>query len=401
MVACPACGGVNTIQKQCTNTPRTCYRCCTTSGVILTCPWHYGQMGNVDAQLRLASGLVHPSIIEAADPVADDSKQPDPPSRVDPPQQDDLNAQHVSLQASSARSEQSSLTQHVDSSTNALPPPLPVASPSQDIAAAALAAVRAEAATDRATAQVQLDALQAQIREQKADAKRQFDAMMAALLALRSDSTTSQHTGARNAAAAVLNATRPDALPAPSPPPHRNVLLDRGTTIPPTANAFVSLDNDESGDDDDEVTTQSHTMLLPPAFRPTPAGTEQSAQQQLTAIVDSLSKQTGKVKFSSFAELSEALDDWAESGIAAGWSATRGQCDSPLPATARPPLPYGRHVAQSGTRVPPQVVQSGRQRKDRHVRAGHRTQLRHPVRRPAPTAIRHRSNSGRLRRSCR
>ena len=254
MVACPVCDGVNTIQRQCTNTPRTCYRCCTTSAIILTCPWHYSQMGNVDVPLRLASGLVHPSIIEAADSVADDSKQPDPPSRTDPPQQDDLSAQHVSLRASSALREQSSHTQHVDTSIDALPLPLSTASPSQDNAAAALATVRAEAATDRAAAQVQLNALQAQLREQKADAKRQFDAMMAALLALRNDGAASQHTGARNIAAAAaanaaraaVNDTRPGALPIPSPPPHRNVLPDRGAAIPPSDNTFASLDNDES-----------------------------------------------------------------------------------------------------------------------------------------------------------
>ena len=338
MVACPACGGVNTIQKQCTNTPRTCYTCCTTSGVILTCPWHYSQMGNVNATLRLATGLVHPSIAEAADPDADDTERPAPPSSSSPrrhsdPGAGDGNGSNAPPHAATAAGEQ-----RVDTHINTPPLSLSHAPPPQDASSVTIAAMRAEAAADRSTAQVQHSAIQAQLREQAAStqrlldgqaaaAKRQFDEMMAALqvlrgdreAALRADVNSTAATTATAATDAAVAATRPNAPPVSSSPPHRSAVLDRSAAIRPSANTFASLDNDESGDSDDEVTPHSHTPL-PSAFRPAPAGTAQSAQQQLAAIVNGLSKQSGRVKYSSIAELNEALDDWATSKIAAGWT---------------------------------------------------------------------------------
>ena len=56
---------------------------------------------------------------------------------------------------------------------------------------------------------------------------------------------------------------------------------------------------------------------------PTPSGSEQSAQQQLAAIVDGLSKQGSKVKYATIAELDDALDDWATDSLKAGWTAAQ------------------------------------------------------------------------------
>ena len=86
MINCATCQ-VNTIDRLCTNTPRTCYQCCTSRADILTCPFHYQQMGISDAAARLAGGLVHPSITEEAEtgaPSAPARRHSAPPGESDP-----------------------------------------------------------------------------------------------------------------------------------------------------------------------------------------------------------------------------------------------------------------------------------------------------------------------------
>jgi hypothetical protein len=51
---------------------------------------------------------------------------------------------------------------------------------------------------------------------------------------------------------------------------------------------------------------------MPPA-----AGTEQTATQQLAAIFTALSKEGGKVKYTTLEQLDEALDDWAADAVKA------------------------------------------------------------------------------------
>ena len=86
MVLCATCH-VSSIDRHCTNTPRTCYQCCTSHADIHTCPLHYRQMGISDAAARLASGKVHPSIAEDIEKTA-----PSTPARVHsaPPGESDL-----------------------------------------------------------------------------------------------------------------------------------------------------------------------------------------------------------------------------------------------------------------------------------------------------------------------
>ena len=305
MVNCSACH-VNTIDRHCTNTPQTCYACCTSHATIPTCPAHYQQMGNTDAAARLAAGLVHPSI-DAVD--AAESQSAEARRNLDPPGGADAAAGSAALD-SGAPQRQPALAQTVEHSHPNPAPAAPAAT------ASSVAALRARMDADRAVAEATAAALQAQLQQILSLLRNPQPA--AAVASPPAAAPTA--TAAMNAA---VNTTQPNAPPVSSPPPHRSAVLDRSTAIPPSANTFASLGDDGLSDSDDEVIPQSHTMLLPPAFRPTQAGTEQSAQQQLAAIVDSLSKQTGKVKYASFAELNEALDDWAESGIAAGWSAER------------------------------------------------------------------------------
>jgi hypothetical protein len=127
-----------------------------------------------------------------------------------------------------------------------------------------------------------------------------------------------------------------DLAPA-QPPPHRAAVLHQQ----PAASQHAALSNlieraargplpadAESDEDDSEVIPQSHSHSsqqlpaapLPEAFVPTVAGSAQSAQQQLTAIVNGLNKQNTKVKYSTIEELNEALDDWATDSVNAGWA---------------------------------------------------------------------------------
>lgn len=299
----------------------------------MTCPYHFHLMGNRDALSRRAAGLVHPSIIET------DEKSSSPRRHSDPGTGEsagNTEPQHTG----NAAGEQPPRLQHADNVVGDSSIPVSTARPAHDNTSATLAAISAVVETERAAAQVERTAMQAQLKEhaattrrllseQKADSDRRFDEMMAALRTLTGTAgTATQHTAAHSTTAAIgaktvnaaLSAPRPIAAPTVLPSPHRHAVLDRVTTAPRSLNPFASLAHDELDDDGDEVITQSHT-LLPSAFRPTPAGTEQSAQQQLAAIVNGLSKQGGKVKYASIAELNEALDDWAASSLAEGWTA--------------------------------------------------------------------------------
>ena len=105
-------------------------------------------------------------------------------------------------------------------------------------------------------------------------------------------------------------------------------MLDRAAAATTSLNPFDRLADDESNLDAHEVLPHSHTRtqptaVLPAAFASTPPGTEQSAQQQLAAIVSGLSEQGAKVKYANVAELNEALDDWAADSLQAGWTATQ------------------------------------------------------------------------------
>ena len=177
---------------------------------------------------------------------------------------------------------------------------------------------------DKAAAQVQLTAMQAQLAAQEASTQRLMALLEARLPALP-QSTSSPV---------------PASPPAPATGtthPHRHSVLDRSapsTTsraeVTELVNKFTALTNEDSDDDTHEVAPQAHTprtqlptTVLPAAFVPTPFGSEQSAQQQLAAIVHGLSKQGSKVKYANIAELSEALDDWATDSLRAGWTATQ------------------------------------------------------------------------------
>jgi len=301
MVNCSACH-VNTVDRHCTNTPQTCYACCTSHATIPTCPAHYQQMGNTDAAARLAAGLVHPSI-DAVD--AAESQSAEARRNLGPPGGSGAAAGSAALD-SGALQQQPALVQVVE-----LNRPNPaLAAPSAT--ASSIAALRAQIESDKAVAEATTAVLQAQLQQILSLLRNPQPAVAVS-------PPPPAATTATAAIGAAVNTTRPIAPPVSSPPPHRSALLDRSTAIPPSAATFALPDNDEFGDSDDEVTPHSHTPL-PSAFRPTPAGSAQSAQQQLAAIVHGLSKQGSKVKYSSLAELNEALDDWATSKIAAGWT---------------------------------------------------------------------------------
>jgi hypothetical protein len=125
-----------------------------------------------------------------------------------------------------------------------------------------------------------------------------------------------------SSAAASLQAPSQSAA---TPAPHRRAVLDRAVPAVSSDNPYNALRDSDSDDDAHEVTPQPHTpahptSVLPAAFRPVQAGTEQGAQQQLAAILSGLGKQGTKVKYATFAELDEALDDWATEGKKAGWT---------------------------------------------------------------------------------
>jgi hypothetical protein len=199
-------------------------------------------------------------------------------------------------------------------------PPQPAPAPVVASAATAvsLAAMRAELEADRAAALVERAALQARLDAQAA-ATEQILAMLAAL---------------RPAIAASAAPPAPSPV-APQPPlhpialpvPHRVAVLDRTAANAASVNMYDALASDDLDEEAHEVTPHSHTRaqpttFLPAAFVPTPSGTEQSAQQQLAAILNGLTKQGSKVKYATVAELDEALDDWATDAARSGTRTT-------------------------------------------------------------------------------
>ena len=167
--------------------------------------------------------------------------------------------------------------------------------------ARAIQALNSRLDADRATASADTAALQTQL------------ASIVAMLAQQRAST--QPTPSIPATAAPLTAT-----------PHRAAVLDRATASADLTRQFDTLHDIDSDDEAQQVTHQTHTrqqptIVLPSAFVPAQSGSEQSAQQQLAAILSGLTKSTSKVKYANLSELNEALDDWAADSLRAGWSA--------------------------------------------------------------------------------
>ena len=314
MVLCSSCR-VNNIDRHCTNTPRACYQCCTSHPTIHTCPPHYQQMGISDAAARLASGLVHPNVVEDAGeglPRTDSNPQNGGPSS---------GAESQSSNDSSAQ-----LKPNHGASGSASGASAAAGAPLDSAAASAssLAALRAGMEADKAATQVQLAALQAQLTAQEASTQRLMALLEARLPTLPQTTSPPAPTSSSAPATGASH-------------PHRQSVLDRSalsTTsraeVTELVNKFAALTNEDSDDDTHEVAPHTHTLrtqlptkVLPAAFIPTPSGSEQSAQQQLAAIVHGLSKQGSKVKYANIAELSEALDDWATDSLKAGWTATQ------------------------------------------------------------------------------
>ena len=191
--------------------------------------------------------------------------------------------------------------------------------------AASLAAMRAALEADRAAAQVQAAALQAQMDKQAADTQ-QILVLLAALRPASTPAPVVPGTTVPSAAPAGRGpAQRSDPSSASVSASHRAAVLDHSAAAAASANPYGALTDVDSDEEAHEVTPQSHTRaqptsVLPAAFVPAPPGTEQSAQQQLAAIVNGLSKQGTKVKYSTVAELDEALDDWATASRKAHWS---------------------------------------------------------------------------------
>ena len=301
MVLCATCR-VSTIDRHCFNTPRSCYQCCTSHADILTCPFHYHQMGISDAAARLASGRVHANIVEDAEAGLPSAPPPAPPG------------------SESAAPSSASL---------APPGPDPPAAPVPVIAAPAPPAVMPSSLTLSSVAATVVD-LAASVVGVAASL-----AEMRVSLAAMSAATRPQATPA---ATAPVPAARPAEPPRTSPvpsPPHQAAVLDRAAAatrseVAQLVNRFSALANDDDSDDEIQVRQQPHTRgaqpsaaaLLPAAFIPTPSGTAQSAQQQLAAIINGLSKQSSKVKYATIAELDEALDDWATDAAKSGTRTT-------------------------------------------------------------------------------
>ena len=268
MVLCATCR-VNTIDRHCTNTPRSCYQCCTSHVDILTCPLHFQQMGISDAAARLASGRVHANIAEDAEAGLPSvpAPPPAPPGGESPPPGRAIPAQPVAD------------SQALSSPVVMAPVPPVVVPPSLTLSSVAasvvdVAASVVDVAASVAAIRASLAAITAAIRPQAAQAA---------------------------APAPAAHAAEPlRASPAPSPP-HQAAILDRAAAtsrseVAQLVSRFSALANDDDSDDEAQVRHQSHThtggaqpsptTLLPAAFVPTPSGSEQSAQQQLAAIVN-------------------------------------------------------------------------------------------------------------------
>jgi hypothetical protein len=308
MVTCSLCN-VNAIDRHCTNTPRTCFECCTTHATILTCPPHFRNLGRLAAAARLQTGMVHPHILaDAAEVEVKEEEASSPPPGVLPPGGPSSpplsSAPHPSQVAEAPRS----------------PAPL---------------APQNGAAYGSATEPLTLASLAASLAS--------VTALVQQLAARQAVVAPGSAPPAPPSAAPILPyiplpASVPDTPALVPPPPHRAAVLDRAAVasqsdIAALVNRFSALRDDGDSDDEDaKVPTQPHTVtaraaptpaagILPQAFVPPPIGTEQSATQQLAAIFNALNKQGGKVKYSTIEELDEALDDWATDALKSGRTA--------------------------------------------------------------------------------
>jgi hypothetical protein len=310
MVHCASCT-VNNVDRLCTNTPRSCYQCCTSHADIHTCPAHYQQMGVSDAVARLASGLVHANIIEDAAA----GLLPAPlvaPLRGDPPLADGAVQPQADPEPPSAPV------------APVLPVPGPPPNPRGEVASALV---------DVAVSAVDVAASVAVLKASMAAMQSSFIASLAAMQS-SFEATLNSRLPPLAAASAMPSSVAPRRLPLPSAVPHRAAVLDRTVALPRAAaalltNPFDALaggGDDEYDEDAHEVDSHSHTRgvqarpvdLLPAAFVPTSSGTVQNAQQQLAAIVNGLTKQSSKVKYATIGELDEALDDWANDSAKSG-----------------------------------------------------------------------------------
>ena len=334
MVLCATCR-VNTIDRHCTNTPRSCYQCCTSHVDILTCPSHYQQMGIPDAAARLATGRVHPIIAEDAEAsLQSGDAQQQPPA----PPGGEL------AQADGALSSPPSHPQPASDSVNLAPAaPVPSIAAPPVASQGALAASMVNAAVSEVAIAELRASMAAELRAsmaamQKSLATAIASAVQSSFVAVLSSQASAQAAPTAPTAVAPQQAVTPP--PPSASPPHRAAVLDGAATstsraeIANLVSRFSALSDDDDADDGThQVQQHTHTRreqplpaaLLPTPFVPTAAGTEQSAQQQLVAIVNGLNKQGSKVKYTTIAELDEALDDWATDSIKTGWSAKQVQ----------------------------------------------------------------------------
>lgn len=308
MTVCTLCS-VNSIDRHCTNTPRTCFECCTTNASINTCPPHFHSLGNSAAAARLLTGMVHPNILADA---ADEGE---------------------------VKEDESTSSSSSSSPAGGLPLP-------GDAAAAAAAGV-AEQPTEPTLAS--LAALIQQLLAAQAADRAALAVVAAAALPpprVRPAAAAAAPTTAAPSTAAILPfvplATPvSDGIPAlvNPPPAHRAAVLDRAAVasqadITALVDRFSALPVE--GDSDDEGTTvspQPHIRtarpppptaaagFLPSTFVPPPIGTAQSATQQLADLFTLMHKQGGKAKYSSIEELNEALEDWVIEALQSGRTA--------------------------------------------------------------------------------
>ena len=319
MVLCAACS-VNNIDRHCTNTPRTCFQCCTTSLNIDTCPYHFRIMGNTEREARLSSGKVHPHILADAadgDVNVDAPAPPNAPAAVGPPPSAPQGNPPAAAAAGAVQD-----APVIPPPGAAQPPPAPGAS-------------QPPSAPDVTAIAASVNALTAMVQQlMQAEAARQAAAALASAPAPPPAPPGAEHL--LPFIPIPPPATAPDLPTLVNPsPPHRVAVLDRAAAssqgdIAALVHRFSALPVD--GDSDEEDTTvppQQHTRtahtprsnaagVLPHAFVPAPVGSEHSATQQLAAIFSTLNKQGGKVKYSSIEELNEALDDWAAEFVKTG-----------------------------------------------------------------------------------
>ena len=310
---------VEAIDKACINTPQYCYRCCTTGPAIKTCPYHFHLMGNTAAAARLASGLVHPSITSIG------AGSPSSTASVGEP---GLHSASERQQAGSAALNEQPPASGLSATTatSRSPQTSPAVTTAPSATASALAALQAQFDTAASATGAIHAALQAQLEEQARALRAQHEEQTKMFTLLMARLPPAAATGPSLSSTAV--SPQAPLQSSATSAPHRHAVLDRAAPAVASNNAYDALRDSDSDDDTHEVTTQHHTpaqpaSVLPAAFRPVPSGTEQGAQQQLAAILSGLGKQATKVKYATFAELDEALDDWAAEGKKAGWTSSK------------------------------------------------------------------------------